>query len=279
MTYRGPMADQLLERPGARLAYSLDDTDLAAPGAAPGTRRVVVTAHGLTGSRAREDAGGAMDWRPLARVGRWLRYDARGHGASTGRPVPEDYTWPALGDDLLALVDAVSPDEPVDAVGASMGTASILWAALRRPDRFRRLVLSMPPTAWETRAAQSSGYEAAAATVERQGVDVWLRAAAAQPPVPIVAAGGWARPPEPAIAADLLPSVLRGAARSDLPSPDALAALRHPVLLLPWTTDPGHPVSTAERLAAVLPSATLEVADTPEAVAGWGERAARFLAG
>ncbi|WP_249669554.1 alpha/beta fold hydrolase [Cellulomonas hominis] len=263
------MPDLLLDRPGARIAWSVD---AGAPG------RPVVTAHGLTASRAVDDARGVFDWTALAGRGRLVRYDARGHGRSTGGPVPEEYTWRSLAGDLLALVDAVSPDAPVDAVGASMGTATILWAATLRPDRFRRLVLTIPPTAWATRAAQTEGYEIGARTIERHGLAVWERAAAAQPQTPVLAQGGWPRGGSPDVPEDLLPSVLRGAALSDLPDPDTLAALPHPALVLPWTTDPGHPVSTAERLAGLLPSATLEVAATPEAIRGWGRRAAAFLA-
>jgi pimeloyl-ACP methyl ester carboxylesterase len=268
--YGDLVPDLLLDRPGARIAFSLE-------GAAAG--RAVVAAHGLTASRAVDDDRGVFDWSPLGTAGRLIRFDARGHGRSTGAPVPDDYTWRSLADDLLALVDEVSPDEPVDAVGASMGTATILWAATLRPDRFRRLVLTIPPTAWATRAAQAEGYEIGARTIERRGLATWLRAAAAQPQTPILAEGGWPRGGAPDVTEELLPSVLRGAALSDLPAPDALATLPHPALVLPWTTDPGHPVGTAERLVELLPAATLEVATTPEAIRGWGRRVAAFLAG
>lgn len=264
------MADLHLDLDRARIAY-----DVAGPADAV---RTAVVAHGLTASRAGDDAGGVFDWTALAEGHRLVRYDARGHGASTGAPDPASYAWPALADDLLALLDAVSPDAPVDAVGASMGTATILWAATRRPDRFRRLVLTIPPTAWATRAAQADGYEQGARAIERLGLAPWVRAGAAQPQTPVLAAGGFPRGGDPAVPEDLLPSALRGAALSDLPDPGALAALPHPTLVLPWTTDPGHPVSTAERLAALLPAATLEVADTPDAIRGWGRRAAEFLA-
>lgn len=263
------MADEHLDLDGARLAF-----DVTGAG-----DRVVIAAHGLTSSRAAEDAGGVFDWSPVAADARLVRYDARAHGASTGRPEPADSAWTALADDLLALADHVSPDAPVDAIGASMGTATIIWAALRRPDRFRCLVLSIPPTAWATRAAQAHLYEAGADLVEREGLAGWRRAMAAAPPVPLLEQGGWAFDADPDVRADLLPSVFRGAAASDLPAVDELRGLTHDTLLLPWATDPGHPVATAQRLAEVLPSATLEVADTPDLVRGWGVRAAAFLRG
>ena len=265
------MSDAQLPRPGTALVFAPAPTDDG--------RRVVVSAHGLTSSRADEDARGIFDWSAVDDVDAVLvRYDARGHGESTGRPEPADYAWTTLADDLLALIDAVSPDAPVDAIGASMGTATILWAAMRRPDRFRRLVLAIPPTAWQTRAAQVEGYLAAASIAEQHGIDAFVEAMAEQPQAEILTAGGWAdEPTRPSVGIDLLPSVLRGAAISDLPDTAEVARLQHPTLLLPWATDPGHPVSTAQVLADVLPASTLEVAEDPDAIRGWGRRAAEFL--
>lgn len=256
-----------LSRPRADLDYSVRRT---------GDGPVVVTAHGLTSSRAMAEAEGLFDWSALGAGGTLVEYDARGHGRSTGAPVPADYTWSALAGDLLALIDQVSPDAPVDAVGASMGTATVLWAAALRPDRFRRLVLTIPPTAWDTRAAQADTYQADARSVEQHGLGPWVRAAAATPGPAVL--DGLDFDPEPSVPAELLPSVLRGAGASDLPDPAVLARLPHPALLLPWTTDPGHPVSTAGALARTLPGARLEVAADLTAIRGWGARAAAFLA-
>lgn len=75
----------------------------------------------------------------------------------------------------------------------------------------------------------------------------------------------------------LLPSVLRGAASSDLPTPEQIAAIRVPTLVLAWDSDPSHPVSTAERLHEVIPNSALHVARTPAELATWGERTAGFL--
>jgi 3-oxoadipate enol-lactonase len=257
----------VLNRPRADLDHSVR------PG---GPGPVTVTAHGLTSSRAMAAGEGLLDWSTLRVGGDLVEYDARGHGRSTGAAVPADYTWSALAGDLLALVDLVSPDRPVDAIGASMGTATVLWAAALRPDRFRRLVLTIPPNAWDSRAAQAAAYQEDARSVEQHGTGPWLRAAAASPSPAVLDGLGF--DPEPSVPAELLPSVLRGAGASDLPDPAVLARLPHPVLLLPWTTDPGHPVSTAEALARVLPGATLEVADDLATIRGWRERVAAFLA-
>ncbi|MFL6205765.1 MAG: alpha/beta fold hydrolase, partial [Acidimicrobiales bacterium] len=167
--------------------------------------------------------------------------------------------------------------ERVDAGGASMGCASTLHAAVRAPERFDRLVLVIPPTAWDTRGAQGDLYRAAADLAEQQGKDAWLAAAAEAPRIPLFAD----LPPVPP-AADipeaLLPSVLRGAAASDLPPTEAIAALEHRALVLAWAGDPGHPESTAERLHALLPTSELHVATQLTDLFTWSAAIADFLA-
>lgn len=235
-----------------------------------------VWGHGLTSSRATEDRLPLLRWDTITDAGRQVvRYDAAGHGETGGPPEPAAYQWPRLAADLLALLDQLGLDR-VDAGGASMGCASTLHAAVRAPDRFDRLVLVIPPTAWETRAAQAEQYETSARYVERAGKAAWL-AVAAEGPRPAIFAD---LPPAP-MAADipeaLLPSVLRGAAASDLPPSDAIAALQHPALILAWAGDPGHPESTARRLAELLPHHELHVATRLEDLFTWSAAIADFL--
>jgi pimeloyl-ACP methyl ester carboxylesterase len=255
------LTDRILARPGSQIAYSTT-----------GTGPVVISAHGLSSSRAHDESMGvSFESLPGRTV---VRYDARGHGASTGRAIPSDYSWSALAGDLLALADEVSPDAAVDAIGASMGCATILHAVVDAPERFRRLVLVIPPTAWETRAMQAASYETQAKLVEEKGLEALL-ALEAQ----------WENPPamrpevrfEPAISEQLLPAVFRGAALSQFPDREQVATIRQPVLILGWVGDPGHPLSTSEELLALLPDAELSVAQTPEDVAGWVTAADEFL--
>jgi pimeloyl-ACP methyl ester carboxylesterase len=255
------------DRAGATLAYDVRD----------GCGPTVVALHGLGSSRAGEDVSGYADWSPIYDAGRrTVRYDARGHGRSTGRALPEDYTWSRLADDLLALLDHLAPAEPVDAVGVSMGVGTLLHAVTRRPDRFRRLALVLPPTAWATRAAQADNYRQMAKLLDAQGPDALAAAAASAPTLPLIAAGGWTIPP-PDVDEHLLSAVLRGAADADLPDPEAVAAIRQPVLLLPWTDDPGHPVQTAEQLHDLLPNSTLKLTQTVEDVRAIGATVAAFF--
>lgn len=75
------------------------------------------------------------------RPGRWVAPDQRGFGGSGHVPQSSWYHFPDHVADVDALLDAVSPDVPVDLVGHSMGgTVAVLYAAAR-PERVRRLVI------------------------------------------------------------------------------------------------------------------------------------------
>jgi 3-oxoadipate enol-lactonase len=235
-----------------------------------------VWGHGLTSSRASEDAGGLFSWTPVTERGRQVvRYDAAGHGETGGPPDPGAYEWPQLATDLLALIDELGLDR-VDGGGASMGCATVLHAAVRVPERFDRLVLVIPPTAWDTRPAQREQYESSARYVEQEGKAAWLAVANEAPRAAIFAD----LPPFPFTAdipEELLAPVLRGAAASDLPQPEAISELDHRSLVLAWAGDPGHPESTAERLTDLLPHAELRVARRIRDVLSWPQQVAEFL--
>lgn len=59
---------------------------------------------------------------------------------------------------------------------------------------------------------------------------------------------------------------------------DTADTLTHPTLILAWDTDPLHPVSTAERLAEIIPDSTLHVARTVDDVRTWTQRTIDFFA-
>ncbi|MFG6402987.1 alpha/beta fold hydrolase [Microbacterium sp. P04] len=232
-----------------------------------------VQLHGLTSSRARDAQLGLDLGRAL--VGhRVLRYDARGHGLSTGDSDPASYGWDRLADDLLHLLDAVAPGRRVHGVGPSMGTGTLLHAAVRDPSRFLSLTLVVPPTTGVTRAAQAETYRRNAAFVEREGVDALVELGSSAPVPPALAD---APATYPAVPAGLLPTVMRGAAATDLPPVGALRLLTPPTLLLAWAGDPAHPVSTAEKLREVIPGSILAVARSPHEVLGWAGRFAEHV--
>ena len=243
-----------------------------------GTGRPFVWAHGLTSSIATERETGVHHWEEVPGLD-VIRYDARGHGRSPAGAGPEEHEWSRLADDLLAVADACEAESFVCG-GASMGCATSLFTALRAPERVQALVLSIPPTAWETRTAQADKYLQSVELLEAEGMDAFIEANRALPAQP-----AWTAPnrevrfrhlaaTDPAA----LALALRGAAQSNLPPRDEVATITAPVLLLAWEGDPGHPRSTADSLHELLAGSQLVVARSAEDVAAWPSAVADFVA-
>ncbi len=246
-----------------------------------GTGPALVWGHGLTSNRAQDDQMGLLPPRLPEDEFRVVRYDARGHGESEGTTDPDDYDYEALARDQLALADALGI-ERFAAGGASLGAGTALHTAVLAPERLWALVLVIPPTAWEGRRERGAWYTESARMAEEDGLDALTERALAEP-VPTLfqpfAAEmlkvtrerytGW----DPAV----LAALLRGVGRSDLPSPEEVAAVAVPTLVLAWVGDAVHPVATAERLGQLVEGAEVHVSDTLRDLATWGATARAFL--
>lgn len=233
--------------------------------------------HGMLSSREQEDHDGLFDWRQIVDQNwRWVRYDLRGHGASSGTTNVAAYSWREAGRDLVELANTLGIPRFAGG-GASTGCAALLEAALDIPDRIDRLVLVLPPAAWDERAEQVELYQRHAAYLRSHGADEWAESMRATGRPPILAQEPTLPAFIPRVPAEWLPSVLRGAAASDLPEPHRIAQLTQPTLILAWDTDEGHPVSTAQRLAELLPRADLYIARTLRQVDDWPRLVAGFV--
>lgn len=238
----------------------------------------LIWGHGLSMNRASDAAMGLLEWQQIPVT--VVRYDARGHGESESTPDLAAYGWSELAQDQLALADALGIDTYV-AAGASMGCGTALHAAVLGEGRVQALVLAIPPTAWETRAAQAEQWELAAAVIETAGIEAVIAARAElDPPDPYV--GDERRREQQAAATrawdpERLALVMRGATRANLPDRAEIAGIEVPALILAWTGDPVHPVSTAEELHALLPDSELHVASTRSDLSRWTALTADFL--
>lgn len=255
----------------------------------------IVLLHGLTATRRNVVQGS----RHLgARGFRLVGYDARGHGESTAAPVRSAYEYSDLESDLAAVLDALDIERAVLA-GSSMGAATALRFALRRPERVEALALITPPpgggrgrpaTLGETDGGD--GHDAAElrhwdrladalaagdvdAFVEEYGANAlparWREAAR------VATRQRLARHRDLAAVADAVRVVSRSQAVEDR---DALGSLDVPALVVGSRDepDPGHPLAVAEELAGSLPRAELIVEVPGDSPLAWqGARLSRAI--
>jgi 3-oxoadipate enol-lactonase len=246
-----------------------------------GTGQPFVWGHALLGSMAQDQEAGVLAWQDLTDVARIIRYDARGHGRSESRGEPEDFRWDNLARNMWEVADSATNDA-VLLGGASMGCGTALHAACQIPDRVKGLVLVIPPTAWEWREPRRNGYRITANIVKYTRALPFrlmglLRIKPSDGDFRKSTLGAMARhlakvKPEGVVGA------MRGAAISDFPSREELAALDVPALILAWPDDKKHPLEVAQELSRVMPRAELEITDQIAGPNGWPARVRTFMA-
>ncbi|HEY6003172.1 MAG TPA: 3-oxoadipate enol-lactonase [Anaeromyxobacter sp.] len=182
---------------------------------------------------------------------RVLRYDLRGHGASSVSPAPFDVA--ALGRDVLSLLDRLGAAQ-FSFCGLSLGGMIGMWLGVNAPGRIRRLVLAntsarlAPPGGWDARiaAVEKGGMIAVAGAVLERWFTPGFRAE---------------RPAEvERIRAMLLATPPAGyagacAAIRDMDQRSTLPAIRAPVLVVAGSADPATPPADGRFLAQAIPGA------------------------
>ncbi len=189
----------------------------------------------------------------------------RGHGRSSG--APSGWSYADLTADLAAVADAYDARR---ALGVSMGAGALCRLLAAQPDRFERLVFFLPAVLDTPRPAAARGHLAAlAAAVESGAPDELAQVIAAEVPRSFAgsaAAGAYVKQRMAALHG--LGAGIAGALRAlpdqiALDDASALRAVTAPALVVTSKDDPQHPVEVAERLAELLPNATLHVYDEP----------------
>ena len=78
----------------------------------------------------------------LERAGyRVITLDLRGQGESDAKW--EEYTVPAVGEDILQLIDHLDSG-PAHVIGTSFAPAAVIWAAAEKPEAIKSLILVSP---------------------------------------------------------------------------------------------------------------------------------------
>jgi 3-oxoadipate enol-lactonase len=265
----------------SEITISRDGVELAGEEAGEGVP--VVLLHGLTATRRYV----VMGSRSLERSGhRVVTYDARGHGRSSPAPSPEAYTYPDLGEDLLNVLDDRGIERAVLA-GASMGAHTLLWAALRAPERVAGLVVITPAydPAVQLDKARLQRWDALAEGLEHGGVEGFI-AAHGRPDVPEawqetvlkVTRQRLSQHEHPEAVADALRAVPRS---RPFGAVEELSAISVPVAVVASSDepDPGHPQAVGEAYAAVIPGARLVLDEPGRSPIAWqGSQLSKLIA-
>ena len=231
---------------GARLAYETHGADDAPP---------LVLAHSIGTDRHLWDPQVAA----LAERFRVVRYDVRGHGASSVSTEP--VTIETLGRDLLALLDHLGAGR-ADVCGLSLGGITAMWVAVHAPERVRRVVLANTAA----RVGTVESWEARIAAVRAGGMaplrDVvlarWLSAGyrARHPEVARALGDRFAATPADGYVAACV-------ALRDADLRDAVRAIRAPTLIVAGAADEATPPAQSEELHDAIAGSELVV--LPEA--------------
>lgn len=243
-----------------------------------------IWAHGLMGSIALDDATGYFYERNSPCLTQYVRYDARGHGFTDATDNIEDYTWPNLANDMIAIADKLGANCFI-AGGQSMGSMTALYAARMVPERVKALVLVTPSTVWETRKEQAKIYRKSAEIIETKGVDTFVQILRERTFLP-----DWLLQAKPndmekyiksmlIIGEDHLSVILRAASISDLPPKKEFTPPAVPTLILAWVDDPTHPLQSAEELREKIPDAKMIVARNQNDLQLWPQTIKDFVAG
>ena len=182
---------------------------------------------------------------------RVLRYDSRGHGASTNTQGP--YAIAQLARDVLALLDHVNVSR-AHFCGLSMGGVVGMWLGAHAEERIDRLVLcnTAPRTgsaeSWNARidAVRKGGIEAIADAV----IDRWFTAAFRERAPRTIRQMRYmliANPAEGYVAAC--------AAVRDMDQWDALPDIDRPTLIISGAHDAATPPADGRRMAQEIPGA------------------------
>ena len=251
---------QWIEVNGASLRYDL----------AGEARSLLVLVHEMGGTLESWDLVLPM----LAPGRRVLRYDMRGHGASSKTRGAADLT--VMADDLAALLDAVGIREPVAVCGCAVGGAVALRFAARHTDRTRTLIAMGPATgvAPDRRSATLERARLAEEQGMGPGTDALLDAA--WPPVLRGDAARFASYRAKWLANDPFSFAATNRMLADLDMTADLAAIASPTLVLAGRYDGLRPPAMIEPIAARITGARFEAIDsghfmavqTPDLVAG-----------
>jgi 3-oxoadipate enol-lactonase len=184
---------------------------------------------------------------------RILRYDTRGHGASS--VMPGDYSLDRLGRDVIELLDSLAIAQ-AHFCGLSLGGMTGQWLGVHAPERIDRLVIANsssfmgPPESWQQR--MTTVREQGMAAIAEAVLDRWFTPAFAASNAP-----GLARTRSQLLATPADGYAGCCAAIRDMDMRQVVHVISRPTLVIAGNKDPATPPDHAQAIATAIAGSRL----------------------
>jgi pimeloyl-ACP methyl ester carboxylesterase len=215
--------------------------------------------HGMLNSVESDSLYSLINFEALKKEVSVVRYDY------CDQSTDGDYSWPALTDELIGVLDAQKYDKVLMG-GLSMGAGTAIHAAVRFQERVKALILVTPPPAWEIREKVKAVYRKVISKTNSETVPEILKRIiqlSQDPPQ-------YFEKEHPGTREKLLlnrlsfepqyyTQIYLGGANSDFPSREQISGINVPTLIISHPDDTNHPLETAKELNKLIKGSELEV--------------------
>jgi len=176
-----------------------------------------------------------------------------------------DYSWPALTDELIGILDAQKYDKVLMG-GLSMGAGTAVHAAVRFPKRVKALILVTPPPAWEKREKIKVVYRKIISKTNGESIPEILKRTIQMNQDP----PEYFEQNHPGTRQRLLEhrlsfepqyytQIYLGGANSDFPLREQISQINVPTLIIAHPDDTNHPLETAQELNNLIKGSELVI--------------------
>lgn len=204
--------------------------------------------HGMMNSVELDSTYSLVDLSQLAELATLIRYNY------CDKSVSGNYTWQYLSEELIGIINSQN-DQRVILGGLSMGSGTILHAAVNYPEKVKALILVTPPPAWESREKVKAVYRKVAAKTNPENIPEILKRIVSwsqEPPDYYEEKHPGTRNRIQDLRLSFEPEYytrlyLDGAA-SDMPSREQIASIHVPTLIIAHHNDENHPLEMAQEL-------------------------------
>jgi len=215
--------------------------------------------HGMLNSVESDSVYSLIDFESLQNQVSVVRYNY------CDKSIFGDYSWPALTNELISILDAQKYGKVLMG-GLSMGSGTVIHAAIQFPERVKALILVTPPPAWEKREKIKAVYRKIISKTDWKSIPEILKRTIQMNQDP----PEYFEKNRPGTKQQLLEhrlgfepqyytQIYLGGANSDFPSREQISQINVPTLIIAHHDDPNHPLETAQELNNLIMGSELVV--------------------